>query len=136
MTEVFNHYELAGKGLRVTYDPDGQGPVTTEGQVVLTHIADGAETTFTRSQVRINHDTAVGSLISAVLSENIDADTVYFTLVLPTLIVNKGTAGAPEADITALAIVTVHQGTIVGPQGEKYTATALSGTASVRLSAL
>lgn len=132
MPAVFNRYELAGDDIAVTYSPDGEGPLTTEGAIVFTYAAAGATArTFRRSQVHINHDTPIGDLITVRLTPVVpDTGSITFTLVLPTAIRNAGTPEDPKADITALGITTVHQGNFVGPEDEKYTAAELAGTAS------
>jgi hypothetical protein len=123
-----NRYELKHGHVTVTYmldDLTGPNPH-------LTYDDRGNARTFSGSQLD-RTETPVGTLLSVVLKASIDADTTFFSLVLPS--VNLG--GETSCKVETFGFTTVRHTTLAGPprgQMDDYTVShPFKGTASIVL---
>lgn len=123
-----NRYELKHGHVTVTYmldDLSGPNPH-------LTYDDRGDARTFSGSQLH-RTETAVGTLLSVILRASIDADTTFFSLLLP----GVNLAGETSCAIDTFGFTTVRHTTLAGPrrgQMDDYTVShPFKGTASVVL---
>ncbi|HEX5145233.1 MAG TPA: hypothetical protein VFW21_15320 [Mycobacterium sp.] len=125
-----NVYNLHGKGIHLTYFPDGSGPPTSEGPVKLIYTDAHQSTTFHAAQVAVDHVANLGTLVTAVLRVTTDGGTTSVTLLVPSVVMQ----GAQSEQIHTELITTMHFSPLTGigrPQRDVYTVTPVSGTASV-----
>lgn len=126
MTSPFVHpnlYQLAGKGLHVTYATSG-----IDGQPHV-HYQDSLHNlNFTGNQIRTVESDA-GTLVSVTIQLTVDAGSTSFTMLIPRINLNKGEIGHVRTDgITAVHRFSIVPGFMHG-QLDNYTVTALHGTA-------
>jgi hypothetical protein len=123
-----NHYEVQHGHVTVTYTLDD----LTGPNPHLTYDDHGTAHTFSGTQL-VRTDTPVGTLLSVVVKPSIDADTTFFSLMLP----NVNLAGESSCKIETFGVTTVRHTTIAGPsrgQLDDYTVShPFKGSASVVL---
>lgn len=124
-----NAYHLHGEGIRVTYFPTGEGPLTVDGPVKLVYQDHHRTQTFRARDVTVADVPSVGSLVTVVLHMTPDLGSTTATLVVPTVILGV----AQSAAVHTILITTMHASTLTGlgdPQRDTYTVTHLTGSAN------
>jgi hypothetical protein len=124
-----NAYHLRGEGIRVSYFPTGEGPLTVDGPVKLVYQDHQRTQTFRTHDVTVADVPSLGSLVTVVLHMTPDLGSTTATLVVPTVILG----GAQSAAVHTLLITTMHASTLTGlgdPQRDTYTVTHLTGSAN------
>jgi hypothetical protein len=120
-------FELRGDGLEVTYE-------SVPGRRTLRHMTvvedSGQPRQYQGNEIR-HEEMSIGTVVTVVTGFAYDGNTVMLSVPLPG--VNLGRS--PTAEVTTVAIRTVHRGSIGGPaliDGalSSYQAVALTGTAS------
>src|ERR1700761_8441892 len=81
-----NAYHLHGEGIRVTYFPTGEGPLTVDGPVKLVYQDHHRTMTFRAHDVTVADVPSVGSLVTVVLHMTPDLGSTTATLVVPTVV--------------------------------------------------
>ncbi len=123
-----NHYELKHGHVTVTYTLDD----LTGPNPHLTYDDRGHAQTFSGAQLQ-RTDTPVGMLLSVVVQKSFDADTTFFSLLLPEL----NLAGETSCQVDTFGFTTVRHTTLAGPrsgQTDDYTVShPFKGTASIVL---
>jgi hypothetical protein len=123
-----NQYHLHGGHLSVSYFPDGFGPVTEAGPIVLTYQDVHRALTFRRDGVSVVDVGGLGTVVTVVLVPQRDTGSTTFSLVVPRVEL----PGAHSAPIRTEAITAIHKGFIrLTGQDQTYTVTALRGTAAI-----
>lgn len=123
-----NQYHLHGGHLSVSYFPDGFGPPTAAGPIVLTYQDAHHALSFARDNVSIVDAAGLGTLVTVVLVADHDQGSTTFSLVVPRVAVPEG----HSATVHTEAITAMHKGFVVlTGQDQTYTVTALRGSASV-----
>jgi hypothetical protein len=123
MAKQANLFELSGDGIQVTYSSS-----SFQGKPQFNYHDATQAKTFTADQIH-SVDTDLGSLVTVVLQNLVDAGSTTFTLVLPR--VNLSITDI--ANINTIGITTLHKMSIIGtPNGQTdfYTVHALQGTAA------
>lgn len=127
-THAPNQYHLQGGHLSVSYFPDGFGPPTAAGPVVLTYQDAHHALSFRRDDVSIVDAGGLGTVVTVVLVPDHDQGSTTFSLVVPRVAVPDG----HSATVHTEAITAMHKGfVILIGQDQTYTVTALRGSASV-----
>jgi hypothetical protein len=124
-----NAYHLHGEGIRVTYYPTGEGPLTVDGPVKLIYQDHHRTLTFRAHDVAVADVPSLGSLVTVVLQLTPDLGSTTATLVVPAVVLG----GAQSAAVHTLLITTMHASTLTGlgdPQRDTYTVTHLTGSAN------
>jgi hypothetical protein len=120
-------FELHGDGLEVTYE-------RTLGASALRHMTivedSGEPRRYLSGEIR-EEDTDIGTMATVVTAFAFDGDTHKLSVLLPGVNLSR----SPTAEVTSVAIRTVHKGSIGGPQLidgalTVYQAVVLTGTAS------
>lgn len=122
-------YHLHGRGMQITYYPDGSGPPTADGPVTVVYQDTHATKTFRAKQVTVTEVAEVGTLVSVVLQVTVDVGSTTATLLIPSVVL----AGAQSVPVHTVLITTVHSTPFSGighPQRDVYTTTKLAGSAS------
>jgi hypothetical protein len=119
-TSIQTSYKLRGEQLEIDYSPE-----------LLTVRDAQGERSFAAAEVE-SEPSRIGTLITVTLEAIPDAETVTVSVVLPEV---NFPADSPEAAVTAVAIRTLHAGSIGGPslvQGalQGYTVVQLQGLAT------
>lgn len=127
-THAPNQYHLHGGPLSVSYFPDGFGPPTAAGPIVLTYQDAHHALSFRRDNVSIVDAGGLGTVVTVVLVPDHDQGSTTFSLVVPRVAVPDGHSAAVHTE----AITAMHKGfVILIGQDQTYTVTALRGSASV-----
>lgn len=134
VTSSPNQYHLhssypLGQSIRISYFPDGAGPLTVDGPIILTYQDGHRSLVFRGKQARVVPVADLGTCVSVTLELTVDVGSTTATLLIPTVVL---AAGQPTSVQTEL-ITTVHQSFLGGighPQRDHYTVTALTGEAS------
>jgi hypothetical protein len=126
-THAPNQFHLHGGHLSVSYFPQGSGPPTTAGPIVLTYQDAHHAVSFRRDNVTVVDAGALGAIVTVVLVPDHDQGSTTFSLVVPRVTVPDGRSVAIHTD----AITSMHKGfTVLIGQDQTYAVTALRGTAS------
>jgi hypothetical protein len=128
-------YRLSGDGVHITYFPTGEGPLTTEGPVMLVYQDLHQARTFRAAEVTVDDVANLGVVVTAALWNVPDLGLTTVSLLIPT--VELGVAHS--VPVETLLITTLHSSTLFGagpPQRDSYTVTKLSGTASTEILSL
>jgi hypothetical protein len=115
-------YELAGKGIQVTYMTS-----SLQGKPQFSYHDAVQAKTFSGDEITVENS-ILGALVSVFLMRTIDGPSTSFTLLVPNVRVRPSEA----ASITTEGITTLHKSTLAGPlqgQVELYTVHGLQGTA-------
>ncbi len=120
-------FELSGEGIQLRY-VQTQGPRALRQMTLV--LDDGERRYYQGADVHVD-ETVAGTLASVITSFAYDGDTVWLSVFLPGVNLSR----EPSAEITTVAVRTVHRGSIGGPQLidgalSTSTAVALTGTAS------
>jgi len=127
-TRTPNQYHLHGGHLRVSYYPQGSGPPTTAGPIVLTYQDAHQALTFPRDDVSVVDVVGLGTVVTVTLVAHPDRGSTTFSLVVPRVELPH----ADSAPIHTEAITATHHGFVVlTGQDQRYTVTALTGTAAI-----
>jgi hypothetical protein len=133
MAQSPNQYHLEGRGITVSYFPQGEGPVFPDrGRLRLTYQDAHQSRAFFDADVRTVDVEDLGTVVSVTLILTVDTGSTTFSLLIPQ--VDLPDQPQPSVFIRTEGITTVHRafvGLIGHPQAETYTVTALHGTASV-----
>ncbi|MDX6682793.1 MAG: hypothetical protein QOG94_2832 [Solirubrobacteraceae bacterium] len=122
-----NQFHLHGGHLSVSYFPNGFGPPTTAGPIVLTYQDAHHAASFRRDDVNVVDAGALGTVATVVLVPDHDQGSTTFSLIVPRVAVPAGQSVPIHTD----AITAMHKGFIIlMGQDQTYTVTALRGTAS------
>jgi hypothetical protein len=125
-----NQYHLAGKGISVSYFPNGEGPILAEhGAVKLVY--NGRP--FRADAVRTKTVDDLGTVVSVTIAAAIDTGSTTFSLLIPDV---ELPGLQSSAFIRTKGITTVRRASValIGhPQAETYSVTELDGTASLDL---
>jgi hypothetical protein len=124
-----NQFLLHGHGIQITYFPEGAGPPTVDGPVVLVYQDADHTATFRRSQVQVVAVEGLGTCVTVTLKVTPDAGTRTATLLVPSVVL-----GGQPAPVHTELIRTMHSTPLTGighPQRDTYTVTSLTGQASV-----
>lgn len=121
-----NNFQLQNASLKITYTAS-----SIDGKPTLQHQKGGKTLNFRGDQIKIE-ETEIGQLISVTLEYNPDLSTIVFSLLLPTVNVQKN---APRSVISVKALETTIKTSIAGPALVKgpvqlYKMVSLKGTAS------
>jgi hypothetical protein len=126
-----NQYHLHGGGIQVSYFPDGSGPITQRGPLVLTYQDEHRSLSFYRDDVRTVDVADLGTIVSVTLVMTVDVGSTTFSLLVP----DVQLSGSEESvAIQTEGITTIHRAfvAIVGhPQAESYRVRRLTGIASI-----
>jgi hypothetical protein len=126
-----NVYHLLGEGIRITFDPEGAGPPTVDGQVKLVYQDIHHTLTFRAHEVTVDDVPSLGSLATVPLQSTPDVGSTTATVLHPKVVLGS----AHSAPVHTLSITTMHSSTLAGlghPQPDTYTVTRLRGSASVQ----
>jgi hypothetical protein len=118
-----NFYELSGDGIQVTYST-----TSFEGQAHFNYHDANLSKSFVGKEIR-TEDTALGTLVTVMIQQTIDAGSTSFTILIPR--VNLRVSNSVL--ISTYGITTLHKFSIVGmPNGQAdiYTAHAMQGIAA------
>jgi hypothetical protein len=127
-TRTPNQYHLHGGHLSVSYFPDGSGPPTTAGPVVLTYQDTQHALTFRKDDVGVVDVGGLGTVVTVTLVPQRDTGSTTFSLIVPRVELPR----ADSAPIHTEAITAIHKGFILlTGQDQTYTVTALNGTAAI-----
>ena len=130
-TRTPNQYHLHGGGIQVSYFPDGEGPLTQRGPVVLTYQDEHRSLAFRRDDVRTVEVTDLGTIVSVTLVMTVDVGSTSFSLLVPHV---QLPGGQSSVAIQTEGITTIHRAfvALIGhPQAESYRVRRLTGTASI-----
>ncbi|MGA7051911.1 MAG: hypothetical protein WBZ37_11660 [Mycobacterium sp.] len=125
-----NQYHLHGHGIQVSYYPDGAGPLTVDGPIVLAYQDANHTATFRRSQVQVVAVEGLGTCVTVTLQILVDFGTRTATLLVPSVVLGTQTSAPVHTEL----IRTSHTSTLTGighPQRDSYTVTSLTGQASL-----
>jgi len=124
-----NQFHLQGSGLRVSYYPEGVGPVRPSGSLVLTYQDAHRSISFTNSEVRVVRVADLGTIVSTTLVETVDIGRTTFSLLVPDVALPHPGSSAP---VQTEGITTVERTSLVvgALQQQSYTVSALDGTAA------
>jgi hypothetical protein len=120
---------LLGYSIRISYYPDGVGPVTTDGPIILAYHDAQQTQTFRKNRTEVVPVAGLGTCVTVTIRPTVDADSTTATLLVPRVAL---AAGQPARVQTEL-ITTLHHGPDSGfgdPQRDHYSVTPLSGEAS------
>jgi hypothetical protein len=120
---------LLGHSIRISYYPDGAGPVTNEGPVILAYHDAHQTLTFHKQRTEVVPVGGLGTCVTVTIHPTIDADSITATLLVPGVALVAGQPATVETEL----ITTLHHGPDSGfgdPQRDHYTVTALTGQAS------
>jgi hypothetical protein len=123
MAKQANLFELSGDGIQITYSTSN-----FQGKPQFNYHDASQAKTFTGDQIQVAAS-ALGTLVSVVLNQTVDAGSTTFTVLLPRVNLNI----ADIANISCPGITALHKMSIVGtPNGQTdfYTVHALQGTAA------
>jgi hypothetical protein len=122
-----NQYHLAGKGISVSYFPNGEGPILAEhGAVKLVY--NGRP--FRADAVRTKTVDDLGTVVSVTIETTVDLGTTSFSLLIPHI--QLPAALGSSAAIRTEGITTFHQTFLTGlghAQRETYKVNRLHGNA-------
>jgi hypothetical protein len=123
-----NQYHLHGHGVRISYFPDGEGPLTVDGPIIVTYQDTHQTLVFRGEQAHVVDVPGLGTCVTVTLHLSPDAGSTTATVLIPTVVLP---AGGPTTVQTEL-ITTSHLflNGIGHPQRDHYTVTPLSGEAS------
>jgi hypothetical protein len=124
-----NEYQLHGNQIHLTYSPDGTGPPTTDGPIVLTYADRTQSLSFRRTQVAVSDVPHLGSCVTVVLKRIPDIGTTCVTLLIPEVVLKSG----EPATIRTELITTVESSPFAGignRQRQEYSVVPLRGEAS------
>ena len=124
-----NQFHLHGHGIQVTYYPEGAGPPTADGPVVLVYQDASHVATYRRSQVHVVAVNGLGTCVTVTLKVIADLGTRSATLLVPSVVLN-GSAAAVHTELINNMHATPFTG-IGHPQRDTYTVVSLTGQASV-----
>jgi hypothetical protein len=130
-TQTPNQYHLHGDGIQVSYFPDGEGPLTQRGPVVLTYQDEHQSLAFRREDVRTVEVADLGTIVSVTLVMTVDMGSTTFSLLVPHV---QLPGGESSVTIHTEGITTIHRAfvALIGhPQAESYRVRCLTGTASI-----
>jgi hypothetical protein len=119
---------LLGHSIRISYYPDGAGPVTTDGPIILAYHNARQTLTFRKNGTEVVPVAGLGTCVTVTIRPTADADSTTATLLVPWVVL---VAGQPAPVQTEL-ITTLHHGPDSGfgyPQRDHYTVTSLTGEA-------
>jgi hypothetical protein len=125
-----NQYHLTGRGLTISYFPDGLGPIGPAGGTHLIYQDAHRTLTFQLNEIREVDVPDVGLLLSVTINRTIDIGFTSFTVIVPHVRL-PDILGA-SAHISTDGITTTHRifaGLIGHAQAESYVVTKLTGTA-------
>jgi hypothetical protein len=126
-----NQYHLSGHGVTVSYFPDGSGPPTADGPIVLVYQDVHGIQQFRQSTVRKVENTDLGTIVSVTIATTVDTGSTSFSLLVPD--VELPAIPNPSAHVKTTGIITIHHilaGAIGHPQHDVYSVIALTGTGS------
>jgi hypothetical protein len=118
-----------GHSVRISYYPDGAGPVTSEGPLILAYQDAHQTKQFHKKNTEVVSVADLGTCVTVTLQPPLDADFTTATLLVPTVALAAGQQATVETEL----ITTLHHGPDSGfgdPQRDHYTVTALTGQAS------
>jgi len=125
-----NQYHLRGYSIQISYYPDGEGPLTTEGPVILTYSDGHQSIAFRGKQADVVPVANLGTCVTVTLQLTPDLGSTTATLLVPTVVLVPGQSTTIQTEL----ITTVHPLFITGlgpPQRDNYTVIPLTGEASV-----
>jgi hypothetical protein len=124
-----NQYHLHADGIQISYYPDGAGPLTADGPIILAYQDTDYSATFRGSQAHVVAVEGLGTCVTVTLKIIPDVGSRTATLLIPTVVL----FGQTSAPVHTELIRTVHASTFAGighPQRDHYTVTSLTGRAS------
>jgi hypothetical protein len=124
-----NQYHLHAHGIQISYYPDGAGPLTTDGPIVLAYQDTDYSATFRGSQAHVVAVEGLGTCVTVTLKIIPDVGSRTATLLIPTVVLGAQTSAPVHTEL----IRTVHASIfaeIGHPQRDHYTVTSLTGRAS------
>jgi len=125
-----NQYHLRGYSIQISYYPDGAGPLTKEGPVILTYSDRHQSKAFRGKQADVVPVANLGTCVTVTLQLTADLGSTTATLLVPTVVLVPGQSTTIETEL----ITTVHTAFITGlgpPQRDHYTVIPLTGEASI-----
>lgn len=129
-----NQYHLHGRGLSVSYYPDGTGPpLQDKGRLRMVY-QDAVQTlNFYDADIRVIDSSPddVGTVVSVTTVRTVDTGSTTFSLLVPLVALPDDLNG--PVSIETIGLTTIHRilaSAIGHPQREVYTVTGLRGTAS------
>jgi hypothetical protein len=123
MAKQANLFELSGDGIQITYST-----TSLIGKPQFNYHDATRALTFMGDQIQVVQS-GLGTLVSVVIHQTIDAGSTTFTLLLPRVSLNL----VDLANISTSGITALHKMSIVGPpngQTDFYTVHPLHGTAA------
>jgi hypothetical protein len=123
-----NQYHPHAHGTQIS-SPDGAGPHTADGPIILAYQDTDYSATFRGSQAHVVAVEGVGTCVTVTLKIIPDVGSRTATLLTPTVVLG----GQTSAPVHTELIRTVHTSAFAGighPQRDHYTVTSLTGQAS------
>jgi hypothetical protein len=124
-----NQYHLHAHGIQISYYPDGAGPLTTDGPIILAYQDTDYSATFRGGQAHVVAVEGLGTCVTVTLHFTADVGSRTATVLIPTVVLGAQTSAPVHTEL----IRTVHNSTFAGighPQRDHYTVTSLTGQAS------
>ena len=115
--------------VEISYYPDGAGPLTTDGPIILAYQDSDYSATFRGSQAHVVAVEGLGTCVTVTLHFTPDVGSRTATVLIPTVVFGAQTSAPVHAEL----IRTVHNSTFAGighRQRDHYTVTSLTGQAS------
>jgi hypothetical protein len=119
---------MLGQSIRISYYPDGAGPLTPDGPIILAYQDAHRSLIFRGKAAQVVPVADLGTCVTVTLQKPIDADWTTATLLVPNVVLAAGQPTTVQTDL----ITTVHNGALSGfghPQRDHYTVTSLTGEA-------
>jgi hypothetical protein len=123
-----NQYHLRGAGLRINYFPEGAGPLTADGPIMLVYQDSHRSLAFRGRQADVVPVANFGTCVTVTIETTVDAESTTATLLVPTVVLIPGR----PARIKTVVIIAVHSLALAGvghPQRNTYRVTTLTGEA-------
>jgi hypothetical protein len=124
-----NQYHLRGNAVRISYFPEGAGPLTADGPIMLVYQDSHRSLTFRREQVDVVEAVNFGTCVTVTIGTTVSAESTTATLLVPRVVL---AAGRP-ARIKTAVIAAAHWLALAGighTQRDMYRVITLTGEAS------
>jgi len=125
-----NQYHLHGGGVRIGYYPEGAGPLTVDGPIILTYQDPNRTLVFRGEQAQVVDVPELGTCVTVTLHLTVDAGSTTATLLIPTVVLPPSGSATVQTEL----ITTNHQFFLTGlghPQRDSYAVTPLTGLANL-----
>lgn len=120
-----------GHSIHISYYPDGAGPLTEDGPLILAYQDAHQSLGFRQKNTEVVQVADLGTCVTVTLQATgpFDGDSTTATLLVPNVVLLGGQRATMETEL----VTTVHHGPTSGiadPQRDHYSVIALAGQAS------